>query len=160
MPRKGLRPRDRRPAPPADFRFNSVLISRLVNRINFQGKKVASEKVVYGAMDIIKEKTKEDPMMVFTKAVENVRPLLEIRPRRVGGANYQVPIEVKPARGTALAMQWMLKAARERAGAPMSARLAEEILLAYKKEGAAFKKREDTHKMAEANRAFAHFRWW
>ena len=159
MPRKGLRPRDRRDAPPADFKFNSVLLSRLVNKMNFQGKKLTSENIVYDALQIVVEKTKEDAIVVFTKAIENVRPLLEVKARRVGGANYQVPIEVRPARGTTLAMRWILTAARARKGLPMANRLAEELLLAYKKEGTAFKKREDTHRMAEANRAFAHYRW-
>jgi len=159
MPRKGLKPRERRAAPPADFKFNSVLVSRIINRVNFQGKKIVGERIVYGALDIIAEKTKEDPLMVFTKAIETVRPLLEVKARRVGGANYQVPIEVRPARSATLAMRWILGAARDRKGRPMAEHLAEEILLAYKKEGAAFKKREDTHRMAEANRAFAHYRW-
>ena len=159
MPRKGLKPRERRAAPPADFKYNSVLISRMVNRMNFQGKKLVGERIVYNALDIIAEKTKEDALMVFTKAIENVRPLLEVKARRVGGANYQVPIEVRPARSTTLAMRWILGAARARKGRPMAEHLAEEVLLAYKKEGAAFKKREDTHRMADANRAFAHYRW-
>ncbi|MCX5791813.1 MAG: 30S ribosomal protein S7 [Elusimicrobia bacterium] len=159
MPRKGLRPRDRRDAPPPDFKFNSVLISRFVNRLNFQGKKTVAERIVYDALAIVAEKTKEDALMVFTKSIENVRPILEVKARRVGGANYQVPIEVRPARSSTLAMRWMLNAARDRKGRPMAEHLAEEILLAYKKEGAAFKKREDTHRMAEANRAFAHYRW-
>ena len=159
MPRKGLKPRERRAAPPPDFKFNSMLISRMVNRVNFQGKKTVGERIVYGALDIIAEKTKEDPLMVFTKAIETIRPLLEVKARRVGGANYQVPIEVRPARSTTLAMRWILDAARSRKGRPMAEHLAEELLLAYKKEGAAFKKREDTHRMAEANRAFAHYRW-
>jgi len=159
MPRKGLKPRERRAAPPADFKFNSVMVSRLINRVNFQGKKIVGERIVYGALEIIAEKTKEDPLMVFNKAIETVRPLLEVKARRVGGANYQVPIEVRPARSATLAMRWILGAARDRKGRPMAEHLAEEILLAYKKEGAAFKKREDTHRMAEANRAFAHYRW-
>ena len=159
MPRKGLKPRERREAPPAEFKFNSVLLARMINRINFQGKKIVGERIVYGALEIIKEKTKEDPLVIFTKAIETVRPLLEVKARRVGGANYQVPIEVRPARSATLAMRWILGAARDRKGRPMAEHLAEEILLAYKKEGAAFKKREDTHRMAEANRAFAHYRW-
>ena len=159
MPRKGLRPRERREAPPPDFKFNSVLLARLINRMNFQGKKIVGERIVYDALEIIKEKTKEEPLGVFTKAIENVRPLLEVKARRVGGANYQVPVEVRPARSATLAMRWILAAARDRKGRPMAEHLAEELLLAYKKEGAAFKKREDTHRMAEANRAFAHYRW-
>jgi small subunit ribosomal protein S7 len=159
MPRKGLRPRDRREAPAPDFKFNSVLLSRFVNRLNFQGKKRTAERIVYDALDIVQQKIKEDPLAVFTKAIENVRPLVEVKARRVGGANYQVPIEVRPSRSSTLAMRWMLSAARDRKGRPMAEQLAEEIMLAYRKEGAAFKKREDTHRMAEANRAFAHYRW-
>ena len=159
MPRKGLRPRDRRDAPPGDFKYNSVLLSRLVNKLNFQGKKLAAEKIVYGAMDLIAEKTKQDALNVLTTAIENVRPLLEVKARRVGGATYQVPIEVNPTRSTTIAMRWIIDAARQKTGKPMHIRLADELLAANKKEGIAFKKREDTHKMAEANRAFAHYRW-
>lgn len=159
MPRKGLRPREKRGLPAPDFKYNSVLLSRFINRINFQGKKLTAEKIVYGALDIVKEKTKEEPLSVFNKAIENVKPLLEVKARRVGGANYQVPVEVPAIRGTSIAMRWIINAAQERTGAPMQERLAEEIILAYKKEGTAFKKREDTHRMAEANRAFAHYRW-
>jgi small subunit ribosomal protein S7 len=159
MPRKGLRPREKRGLPEPDFKYNSVLVSRFINKINFQGKKILAEKVVYGAFDIIKEKVKEEPLTVFTKAIENVSPLLEVKARRVGGANYQVPVEVPQIRGSSLAMRWILDAARQRTGMPMKERLAEEIILAYKKEGSAFKKREDVHRMAEANRAFAHYRW-
>jgi small subunit ribosomal protein S7 len=159
MPRKGLRPRDRRDAPPADFKYNSVLLSRLVNKLNYQGKKLAAEKIVYDAMEIIADKTKQDALNVFTQAIENVRPLLEVKARRVGGATYQVPIEVNPTRSTTIAMRWIIDAARQKTGKPMAVRLADELLAANKKEGMAFKKREDTHKMAEANRAFAHYRW-
>jgi small subunit ribosomal protein S7 len=159
MPRKGLRPRDRREAPPADFKFSSVLVSRFINKLNYQGRRLAAEKVFYGAMDIIKEKTKEDPLNTFNTAIENIRPLLEVRPRRVGGATYQVPSEVRPVRSYSVAMRWLINAASQKTGKPMASRLAEEILAAIKKEGIAFKKREDTHKMAEANRAFAHYRW-
>ena len=159
MPRKGVRPRERRALPPPDFKYNSVLVSRLINKINFKGKKCVSEKVAYGAMEIMKEKLKTEPLDTFTKAIENVKPLLEVKPRRVGGATYQVPNEVKPLRGVTLAMRWILKAARSRTGKPMSERLAEELLLAAKKEGSAFKKREDTHRMAESNRACSHYRW-
>lgn len=159
MPRKGLRPRERREAPPPDYKYNSVLVSRIVNKINYRGKKTAAEKVLYGAMDIIKEKTKEEPLAVVIKAVENVRPLLEVKARRVGGANYQVPVEVPQGRGVALAIRWILNAARQRKGAATKKGLAEEFILAFRKEGSAFKKKEDTHRMAEANRAFAHYRW-
>ena len=159
MPRKGLRPRDRRDAPPADYKYSSVLVSRLVNKLNYQGKKLAAEKVVYNAMIIIADKTKQDALNVLTTAIENVRPLLEVKARRVGGATYQVPIEVAPTRSTTIAMRWIIDAARQKTGKPMAVRLADELLSANKKEGIAFKKREDTHKMAEANRAFAHYRW-
>ena len=159
MPRKGLRPRDRRPAPPADYKFKSVLVSRLINKLDHQGKKSVAERVMYDALDIVAEKTKENALDVFTRAIENIRPLLEVKARRVGGATYQVPIEVAPNRSSTLAMRWMLLAARAKSGKPLAERLAEEILAANKKEGIAFKKREDTHKMAEANRAFAHYRW-
>jgi len=159
MPRKGLRPRERRGLPAPDHKFNSVLISRFVNRMNFEGKKTVGERIVYEALNIVQEKAKDEALTVFTKAIENVRPLVEVKARRVGGANYQVPIEVRPMRSTTLAMRWILEAARSRKGRPMAEQLAEEILLAYNKEGAAFKKREDTHRMAEANRAFAHYRW-
>ena len=159
MPRKGLRPRDRRGLPPADFKYSSVLVSRLINKLNYRGQKHAAESIMYGAMDIMAERTKEDALNVLTKAIENVRPLLEVKARRVGGATYQVPIEVNPTRSSTLAMRWILDAARAKSGKPMAVRLAEELLAASKKEGVAFKKREDMHKMAESNRAFAHYRW-
>ena len=159
MPRKGLRPRDRSEAPPADYKYQSVLVSRLVNKLDFRGKKSGAERVMYDAMDIIAAKTKEEALSVLTKAIENVRPLLEVKARRVGGATYQVPIEVQPTRSTTIAMRWIIDAARQKTGKPMAVRLADELLAANKKEGIAFKKREDTHKMAEANRAFAHYRW-
>jgi small subunit ribosomal protein S7 len=136
-----------------------VLVSRLVNKLNYRGQKQAAERILYGAMDILAERTKEDALNVLTKAIENVRPLLEVKARRVGGATYQVPIEVTPTRSSTIAMRWILDAARAKSGKPMAVRLAEELLAASKKEGVAFKKREDTHKMAESNRAFAHYRW-
>ena len=159
MPRKGLRPRDRRPAPAADYKFKSVLVSRLINKLDHQGKKSVAERVMYDALDIVAERTKENALDVFTRAIENIRPLLEVKARRVGGATYQVPIEVSPNRSSTHAMRWMLDAARAKSGKNLAERIAEEILAANKKEGIAFKKREDTHKMAEANRAFAHYRW-
>jgi small subunit ribosomal protein S7 len=127
--------------------------------MNHTGRKSAAEFVVYGALDIIREKTKEEPLPLLTRAVENVRPLLEVKARRVGGATYQVPCDVRPLRSATLAMRWILTAARSRKGKPMSEKLAEELMLASRKEGTAFKKREDMHKMAEANRAFAHYKW-
>jgi small subunit ribosomal protein S7 len=136
-----------------------VLLSRFMNKLNYAGKRTAAEKIMYEAMDIVREKTKEDPINVFNKAIDNIKPMVEVKARRVGGANYQVPIEVKPNRGTTLAMRWIINAARERKGVGMGAKVAEELILAFKKEGAAFKKREDMHRMAEANRAFAHYRW-
>ena len=159
MPRKGLRPRDRRPAPAADYKFKSVLVSRLINKLDHQGKKSVAERVMYDALDIVAERTMENALDVFTRAIENIRPLLEVKARRVGGATYQVPIEVSVNRSSTLAMRWMLDAARAKSGKALAERIAEEILAANKKEGIAFKKREDTHKMAEANRAFAHYRW-
>ena len=159
MPRKGLRPRDRRPAPAADYKFKSVLVSRLINKLDHQGKKSVAERVMYDALDIVAERTKENALDVFTRAIENIRPLLEVKARRVGGATYQVPIEVSANRSSTLAMRWMLDAARAKSGKALAERIAEEILAANKKEGIAFKKREDTHKMAEAHRAFAHYRW-
>ncbi|MFC1679486.1 30S ribosomal protein S7 [Elusimicrobiota bacterium] len=159
MPRKGLRPRDRRDFPPADHKYQSVLVSRFINKLNYQGRKLAAEKVFYGALEVLKTKLSEDPLHVFNNAIENVRPLLEVRARRVGGATYQVPREVRTVRSYTVAMRWIIEAARSRSGRPMGELLAEELRSAHKKEGAAYKKREDTHRMAEANRAFAHYRW-
>ncbi|MFH1725060.1 MAG: 30S ribosomal protein S7 [Elusimicrobiota bacterium] len=159
MPRKGLRPRDRRGFPDPDPRYNSVMVSRFINKLNYRGERLSAERCLYGALDVIRQKLSQEPLDVFDKAIENVRPLLEVRSRRVGGATYQVPREVRPARSYTVAMGWIIDAARSRSGRPMSERLAEEMLAAYKKEGTSFKKREDTHKMAEANRAFAHYRW-
>jgi len=159
MPRKGLRPRDRRPLPNPDYKYNSVLVARFINKLNFQGKTSTAERILDDALDIIAEKTKENAMDVFNKCIENVRPLVEVKARRVGGANYQVPTEVKPLRSTSLAMRWLIDAAQSRKGRPMAEKLAEEIILGSKKEGTAFKKREDVHRMAEANRAFAHFKF-
>jgi small subunit ribosomal protein S7 len=159
MPRKGLRPRDKRALPAPDYKYNSVLVARFINKLNFEGKTTTAERILDDAMAIIAEKTKENALDVFTKCIENVRPLVEVKARRVGGANYQVPTEVKPLRSTSLAMRWLIGAAQSRKGRPMAEKLAEEIILGAKKEGTAFKKREDVHRMAEANRAFAHFKW-
>jgi small subunit ribosomal protein S7 len=145
---------------PSDIRYNSVLVQRFINKINYQGKKNLAMKIVYGVFDIIRERLNEDPLKVFMQAIENARPLVELRPRRIGGATYQVPVEVPQYRGETLAMRWIIEYARQRKGKPMKEKLAEEIIAAYKKENSAvIKKREDTHKMAEANRAFAHYRW-
>jgi small subunit ribosomal protein S7 len=159
MPRKALKPRERRGMPDPHFKYGSVLVSRFINRINFEGKKSLSERLIENAFVMIKDKTKEDPLVVFNRAMENTKPLVEVKPRRVGGATYQVPVQVRPERGTALAMRWIIQYAREKTGKPFSERLAEEILAASRKEGSAIKKREDTHRMADANKAFAHYRW-
>src|SRR5689334_13064657 len=155
MPRKDLKAKDRRSAPGPDPVYKSALISQFVNKLIEQGKKSTAERIMYGALERVKEKSGEEPLSMFTRAIENVRPLLEVKARRVGGATYQVPSEVNPARGTALAMRWILTFSRSKTGKPMKDRLAEEILAASKKEGLSIKKREDTHKMADANKAFA-----
>ena len=142
-----------------DSVHNSVLVAQLVNQVMRKGKKIAARKVVYGAFSILKEKTKKDPVEVLQAAIDNVAPMVEVRSKRVGGATYQVPIEVKGNRKLSLAFRWILNAARSKKGRPMAEKLAEELLAAYKNEGTAVKKKEDTHRMAEANRAFAHFAW-
>jgi small subunit ribosomal protein S7 len=159
VPRKTLKPREKRGLPDPHFKYGSVLVARFINRINFEGKKSMAERIIEEAFERIKEKTKEDPLGVFNRAMENAKPLVEVKPRRVGGATYQVPVQVRPERGTALAMRWVIQFAREKTGKPFSDRLAEEILAASRKEGSAIKKREDTHRMADANKAFAHYRW-
>jgi small subunit ribosomal protein S7 len=144
----------------ADPKYKSKVVARFVNMVMERGKKSLAEAIVYGAFDIAAQKLNEpDPMKVLNKAIENVRPRLEVKPRRVGGATYQVPIEVNQARGTSLALRWIRDFARNKKGRPMKDKLAEEIIAAYKGEGTAIKKRDDTHKMAESNKAFAHFRW-
>jgi len=143
-----------------DPKYNDKLVSRLINAIMISGKKSTAERIVYGSFDIICQKTDEkDPVEVLKKAVDNVRPLLEVKSRRIGGATYQVPIDVSPNRGTSLVMRWIKGFARAKKGKGMREKLADEIIAAYKKEGLAVKKREDTHKMAEANKAFAQYRW-
>ncbi len=156
MPRRGYV--KRREIPP-DWKYNSTLVTKFINKVMWDGKKTLAEKIVYGALDIVKEKTKEDPLKVLQKAVDNVKPLIETRSRRVGGATYQVPVEVLPHRQISVAVRWIVEFARKRSGKSMKEKLAAEILDAYHNRGASVKKREDTHKMAEANRAFAHFRW-
>ena len=156
MPRRGNVPK-REVLP--DPLYNSVLVTKLVNSIMLDGKKGVSQKVVYGAFDIIKEKTGKDPLEVFTTALENIMPSLEVKARRVGGATYQVPIEVRPERRQTLGLRWLTTYARNRSEKTMRERLAGEIMDAANNLGSAVKKREDTHKMAEANRAFAHYRW-
>ena len=142
-----------------DAIYNSKLVTKLINQVMVDGKKGTAEKIVYDAFDMVKEKTGEEAIEVFTKAMENLKPALEVKSRRVGGANYQVPVEVKPDRARALAYRWLINASRARGGHSMSENLANEIIDASNGTGAAVKKREDTHKMAEANKAFAHYRW-
>ncbi|VEU63250.1 30S ribosomal protein S7 [Mycoplasmopsis bovirhinis] len=143
----------------ADPVFNSVVVTKLINQIMLDGKKSIAQDILYSAFELIKEKTSREPMEVFLEAVENITPQLEIRTRRIGGTNYQVPTEVTARRKQTLALRWLVQYARLRNEKTMDVRLANEIIDASKKTGGAIKKREDTHKMAEANRAFAHFRW-
>ena len=156
MPRRGNVPK-REILP--DPIYNSVLVTKLVNSIMLDGKKGVAQKVVYGAFDIIQEKTEKDALEVFRDALENIMPTLECKTRRVGGATYQVPMEVRPARRQTLGLRWLTNYSRARSERTMKERLAGEIMDAYNNAGNAVKKREDTHKMAEANKAFAHFRW-
>lgn len=143
-----------------DLTYSSQKVGKLINQVMQDGKKNAARKVVYGALDIIKDKLKTDnPLEVLDTALHNVAPVMEVRSRRVGGANYQVPREVRPERKIALAMRWILEAANGKKGSPMRVKLADELIAASKNEGAAIKKRENTHRMAEANKAFAHFAW-
>ena len=156
MPRRGsVAKRDVLPDP----LYNSKLVTRLINNIMVDGKRGVAQKIVYGAFDIIREKTEKDPLEVFEQAMENVMPELEVKARRVGGATYQVPMEVRPVRRQTLGLRWMTAYSRSRSERTMRERLAAEIMDAVAGNGGAAKKREDTHKMAEANRAFAHYRW-
>ena len=143
----------------ADPMYNSKLVTKLINRIMLDGKKGTAQTILYDAFDMIKEKTQKDPMEVFESAMENIKPALEVKSRRVGGANYQVPIEVRADRSQALALRWLVNYSRLRGGHSMAENLANEIIDASTGTGGAVKKREDTHKMAEANKAFAHYRW-
>ena len=156
MPRRGNVPK-REILP--DPMYGSVLVTKLVNSIMLDGKKGVAQKVVYGAFDIIKEKTEKERLEVFTQAMENIMPSLEVKARRVGGATYQVPMEVRPARRQTLGLRWLTNYSRARSERTMAERLAGEIMDAANNTGSAVKKREDTHKMAESNKAFAHFRW-
>ena len=143
----------------ADSRFNSVLVSKFINCLMWDGKKSTAESVFYRAMDQIETKLSKDPLEVFKQSIENIKPLIEVRSKRVGGATYQVPIEVTPKRQLSLAIRWILEAARSKKGRPMHLRLASELIDAFNKEGAAYTTRENVHRMAEANKAFAHFAW-
>ena len=142
-----------------DPKFGDVVLSKFINCVMYDGKKSVAEKIVYGALDRIQEKMRRDPLEVFHEAIENVKPQVEVRSRRVGGATYQVPVEVRPERRQTLAIRWIIHAARARNENTMMERLANELMEAANNRGAAVKKKEDTHRMAEANRAFAHYRW-
>lgn len=156
MPRRGsIAKRDVLPDP----LYNSKLVTRLINNVMVDGKKGVSQKIVYGAFEIIQEKTGKDPLETFEQAMENIMPLLEVKARRVGGATYQVPMEVRPARRQTLGLRWITLYARKRSERTMKERLAAELMDAVNSTGGSVKKREDTHKMAEANKAFAHYRW-
>jgi small subunit ribosomal protein S7 len=156
MPRRGA-PTKREVV--ADPIYQNVLVTQLINKLMVSGKKTLAERIVYSALDKISERTANDPVITLKKAVENARPLLEVRSRRVGGATYQVPVEVRPTRGTTLALRWLVGYARQRREHTMSERLVGEIMDASQGQGASVKRREDIHKMAEANKAFAHYRW-
>ena len=142
-----------------DPKYHSEIVSKFINSIMYDGKRSTAEKILYEAMEKIKSKNNEDPLKVFNTAISNVRPNIEVRSRRVGGATYQVPVEVKSNRSQALALRWILDASRKRKNKTMAEKLSFELLDAYQKKGSAIKKKEDTHKMAESNKAFAHFRW-
>tara|TARA_B110000438_G_scaffold6382_1_gene6328 strand:- start:1523 stop:1993 length:471 start_codon:yes stop_codon:yes gene_type:complete len=142
-----------------DPRYNSLTLAKFINFVMYDGKKTTSERIIYGALDKIKEKTKQDPIKIFDEAINNIRPNLEVRSRRVGGATYQVPQEVKSKRSQTLALRWLLDASRKRKNKTMADKLFNELMDASQRKGSAIKKREDTHKMAESNKAFAHYRW-
>jgi len=142
-----------------DPKYNSPIIGRFVNIVMYDGKKTIAQRIVYEAFNMVQERAKQDPVKIFFEALENARPRLAVRPRRIGGATYQVPVEVPKERGFFIALRWLRDFARNKKGRQMSEKLADEILLAYKNEGAVIKKKDDTHKMAESNRAFAHFRF-
>ena len=142
-----------------DPKFGDVVVSKFMNSIMKEGKKSVAERIVYGALDRMQSRAKTDPVQLFRQALENVMPAVEVRSRRVGGATYQVPVEVRPERRQALAIRWIIQAARDRSGHSMTEKLSAELLDAFNRRGNAVKKREDTHKMADANKAFAHYRW-
>lgn len=143
----------------ADPKYGDKSVSKFICRLMLSGKKSIAEKILYGAFDIVEEKTKEDPLQTFKKAIDNVKPSVEVKARRVGGATYQVPVEVRPERRSALGMKWLVSYARERSERTMRERLAGELMDAVNERGAAYKRKEEMHRMAEANRAFAHYRW-
>jgi len=156
MPRRRVVPKRKREPDP---KYGSTVATRFINCLMKGGKRSVSERIFYQAMDMVAERTKEDPIQVFEKAINNVKPMLEVKSRRVGGSTYQIPIEVRPERRTALAFRWVISFARQRSEHTMAERLAGEFVAAFKKEGASIKKRDDTHRMAEANKALAHYRW-
>ena len=156
MPRRGKVIR-RRVSP--DARHNSVWLQMFINKLMRDGKKSTAERVMYNTLDIIEQRAHRNPVEVFEQAIRNAKPILEVRPRRVGGATYQIPLEVRPERQMALAIRWLLTAARARTGRPMAERLAAELMDAAGGQGVTIKRRDDTHRMAEANKAFAHYRW-
>lgn len=156
MPRKGSVPKRKITL---DSKYNDIVISKFLNSLMYDGKKSTAEKILYGAMDIVAEKSGKDPLEVFHQAMDNIKPSVEVRPRRVGGATYQVPMDLNPFRKQSLAIRWLLDATRKRSEKSMVQKLSAELLDASENRGGAIKKREDTHKMADANRAFAHYRW-
>jgi small subunit ribosomal protein S7 len=156
MPRRGTVPR-REVLP--DPLYNSALVTRFINSMMYGGKRSAPQQIMYRALEVVREKTQDDPLKVFKKAVDNVKPALEVKSRRVGGSNYQVPIEVNATRRTSLALRWLISFARKRSERTMTQKLAMELVDAASLRGGAYKKKEDTHRMAEANKAFAHYRW-
>jgi len=156
MPRR-YRPERRKAAP--DIKYGNLQVAEFINRLMVKGKKSTAERIMYNALDIIGERTGRDPLGVFEEALRNATPVLEVKPRRVGGATYQVPVEIRPERRGALAMRWLVQTTRSRHGKGMAQKLADELMDAAQGQGATIKKKEDTHKMAEANRAFAHYRW-
>ncbi|MFC1917502.1 30S ribosomal protein S7 [Chloroflexota bacterium] len=156
MPRR-TRPEQREALP--DAKYNSVMVSKLINKIMQNGQKRTSEKIVYGALQLLEQHSSKDGVSALEQAIRNVTPLLQVKPRRVGGATYQVPVEVPPERGLTLAMRWLIASSQNRKGKAMAEKLADELIDAFQGQGVTIKKREDTHKMAEANRAFAHYRW-
>ncbi|MFA5310673.1 MAG: 30S ribosomal protein S7 [Candidatus Paceibacterota bacterium] len=142
-----------------DANYNDIMVSKFINQVMSDGKKTIAQKIVYGAFDLIKEQTKKDPLDIFKLAIQNVSPVLEVKPKRVGGATYQVPMEVKGNRRLSLAMKWMINSAKDKKGKAMKFKLAEELIEASENKGNSIRKKETAHKMAEANRAFAHFAW-
>lgn len=156
MPRR-TQPMKRETLP--DAKYSSVTVAKLINRIMMCGKKRTAERIVYEALELLEKQASKDPVSALEQVVRNITPLLEVKPRRVGGATYQVPVEVRPQRGLSLAMRWLVKSTQAKKGKPMAEKLAAELIDAFQGQGVTIKKREDTHRMAEANRAFAHYRW-